>query len=281
MRWPGGGGIVLPVELRSGFGGGGGAGFSSVTGGAADAAAAGATGSGGARGRRGGSGCRCRCRCGRCRDPSGGTHDPVDRARRLRLGHRDGCSRVGLGGRLGLGGLGLAPAPRARGRGRLRLGLLDDGLTAQVAAVGQPPDAIRGRIVDARRMALHPDLELFGEVQDYLVVNAELSGELVDPDLLRGQSQFRPLLRCGSVQSRTESLDVGVRQGGAKRPFERLAPDRLVEAGRRAGAHPGSATRLPPADFQTPVRSPGDPIELRRRGLPAAPDAAALGFCAN
>ena len=99
-------------------------------------------------------------------------------------------STRGVGG--GLGRLGLAPAACAGRRRRLRLGLVDDRLAPQVAAVGQPADAVGRRVVDARRVALHPDLELFGEIQHDLVVDAELSGELVDPDLLGGQSQIRP-----------------------------------------------------------------------------------------
>ena len=238
---------------------------------------------------------------GRLLDATGRPDDAVRRTGRLGLGDdgrglgRDTFGRGrGRGATTsGSGGFGL-PRPGAGGLGRLRLGLVDDRLAAQLAAVRQSADAIGRRVVDARRVALHPDLELVGEVEHYLVLDAELPCELVDPDLLGGQSQIRPLLliglgggpilrpfRGGSVQSRTETLDFGVRHGDAERPSERLALDRLVEARRRARTDPGSPTRLPPADAQTSVRSPGDPIELSRGGLAATPDAAALGLSAH
>ena len=56
------------------------------------------------------------------------------------------------------------------------------------AALQEDVDAIGLSILDARRMALHPDLELVRELDNKVVVDAELSSQLVDPDLLRGQT---------------------------------------------------------------------------------------------
>jgi hypothetical protein len=85
------------------------------------------------------------------------------------------------GGRLGLG----------RCRSRLGFGL-DDGLLLEPAGVGEAADAVGRRLVDARRVALHPDLELVGKLDHDGVVNAELSCQLVNPDLLRRQNSPFP-----------------------------------------------------------------------------------------
>jgi hypothetical protein len=78
------------------------------------------------------------------------------------------------------------------GRRRSGLRLYDDGLALQPARVGQPANAIGRRLVDARRVALHPDLELVGKLDHDGVVNAELSCQLVNPDLLRRQNSPFP-----------------------------------------------------------------------------------------
>jgi hypothetical protein len=108
-----------------------------------------------------------------------------DRRRRGRLGLRrrgflDRRFGLGLGGALGLG---------------LRLGLrfVDGGLATQPFGVGQTTDAVGRGVVDARRVALHADLEPLGEIEHHLVLDAELSRQLVDPDLLRSQARC-PLL---------------------------------------------------------------------------------------
>src|SRR5439155_23176056 len=49
--------------------------------------------------------------------------------------------------------------------------------------------AVRGGIVGARRMALAADLQPLGEIEHHLVLDAELSRQLVDPDLLRSQAR--------------------------------------------------------------------------------------------
>jgi len=94
--------------------------------------------------------------------------------------HRRG-RRSGLGGRrlLGHGG---------RDRFGLLLGLR---LALETPAVGQAADAVGRGIVDARGVVLHPDLELVGQLDDDVVLDAELPCELVDPDLLRGQGGVR------------------------------------------------------------------------------------------
>jgi hypothetical protein len=71
---------------------------------------------------------------------------------------------------------------------RLGLGLVDDGVTAEAFGVGQTADAIGRGVVDARRVALDADLELLGEIEHHLVLDAELSRQLVDADLLRCQA---------------------------------------------------------------------------------------------
>jgi hypothetical protein len=77
------------------------------------------------------------------------------------------------------------------GRRRSRLGL-DDGRALETTRVGQPADAVGRGLVDTRRVALHPDLELVGKLDHDGVVNAELSCQLVDPDLLRRQNSPFP-----------------------------------------------------------------------------------------
>jgi hypothetical protein len=114
----------------------------------------------------------------------------------------DGLRRRGVGdlGRRGRGwrvenGCGLG---NGRGRDRLALGLLrldcgfglfDDGLASEALGVRETTHAIRGRIVDARRVALDADLQALGEVEDHLVLDTELSRQLVDPNLLGGQAR--------------------------------------------------------------------------------------------
>src|SRR5437763_566114 len=114
---------------------------------------------------------------GRLGQPARRAHHAV-RRRRRRLGlGRLGDGRRGLLDRRDLLGLG-------RGRRRLGLGLLDDGLLAQALRIGQAADAIGRRVVDARRVALHADLELVREVEHHGVLDAELPRQLVDPNLL-------------------------------------------------------------------------------------------------
>ena len=114
----------------------------------------------------------------------------------MRHGHR------GLGpvvGRLGLGDLGRGVGGRrGRGPGRgtllgrlllgwllLGLGLVDDGVAPDALRVGETADAVRHGVLDARGVALHADLELGAQLEAFLVAEAQLTGEFVDPDLLR------------------------------------------------------------------------------------------------
>jgi hypothetical protein len=70
--------------------------------------------------------------------------------------------------------------------------LLDD-LASQPLAVGQPADAIGERVVDARRVALDADLQALAQVEHDLVLDTQFPRELINPDLLRGQSRSRLL----------------------------------------------------------------------------------------
>jgi len=91
----------------------------------------------------------------------------------LRLGGR----RRGLDeGRLGLG-LGRC--------GLLRLLGLLDRFALEALGICQAADAVGRRLVDARGVALHAELELLGEFEHDGVLDAQLSRQLVDPDLLR------------------------------------------------------------------------------------------------
>jgi hypothetical protein len=127
----------------------------------------------------------CRCRLVGCL-----LHDR--RRRRGRRGHAtvDGGGR-GLTGRLG----GLLRA--LLGFGLLGRGLVDDRLSTEPFGVGETTHAVRGGIVDARRVALDADLQTFCEVEDHLVLDPELPCQLIDPDLLRCQA--RCLLPCSAV----------------------------------------------------------------------------------
>jgi len=120
---------------------------------------------------------------GRRRDR--GLGDWFDDRLRLRFGFLLGGHR-----RRGLGRLGGALRRRLLG-GRL---LLDRGLLGRLATepfgVGQTADAVGERIVDARRVALDSDLQALAQVEDDLVVDAQFTGQLIDPNLLGGQSRY-------------------------------------------------------------------------------------------
>jgi hypothetical protein len=109
---------------------------------------------------------------------------------RYRCRRRDGCFGLGRGRLLDhRRGLGLGGALRLG----LGLGCFDDRLLTEPFGVGEATDAIGRGVVDARRVALHADLEPLGEIEHHLVLDAELSRQLVDPDLLRSQARC-PLL---------------------------------------------------------------------------------------
>jgi hypothetical protein len=138
----------------------------------------------------------------------GGGHLDRHRGGRGLLGDTLGARH--LDGRLGLGLL------SRRGTPRLGLGLrlLDDRVTAEALGVGQTPDAIRGGIVDARRVALDADLQALGEIEHHLVLDAELPRQLVDPDLLRSQACCLLPLLLGH-QFRAQTADLVVLDRGA------------------------------------------------------------------
>jgi hypothetical protein len=106
---------------------------------------------------------------------------------------------------------------RGAPRLRLGLGLLDDRLAPQALGVGQTPDAVRGGIVDARRVALDADLQTLGEIEHHLVLDAELPRQLVDPDLLRSQAccLLPLLLVLLGHQFRAQATDLVVLDRGA------------------------------------------------------------------
>jgi hypothetical protein len=96
----------------------------------------------------------------------------------------------GLGGRLRLGGLGLGLAVGGRGAGLAAGGTALRGLRLggllganQAVALGTPADAVGLRLLDARGVRLDPDAQVLGQIEGFLVRQAELLGELVYPDL--------------------------------------------------------------------------------------------------
>ena len=133
---------------------------------------------------RGGAGRGGLAERGRLRDPARGAHDAGrGGGQRRRLGDpAGGAHHPRGGGGLGRGGGGERRLRRGRRLGgRLGLGGL---LGAQTLRVGQASDAIRHRLLDARGVALDAHLQLVGQVEDDLVVDAELAGQFVDADLL-------------------------------------------------------------------------------------------------
>jgi hypothetical protein len=121
------------------------------------------------------------------------------------LGYLDRRGSLGNGrGRLG------RLAPRPPRLGLLGLGLLDDRLAPKSLGVGETPHAVRGGIIDARRVALDADLQALGQIEHHLVLDAELSRQLVDPDLLGCQA------RC-LLPSPAASLLLGCRLGSQSR----------------------------------------------------------------
>ena len=128
------------------------------------------------------------------------------------------------------------------------------------------------RVVDARRVALHADLELVAEIEHHLVLDAQLSGELVDPDLLRGQSRSRPSSPLvGDLRRSLVSHGAAIRSSRARRrrpqrPLERPPPRRLVEAGHADRAR---TARLPARDPRPTSRPVGRPVAAERARSPA------------
>ena len=87
-----------------------------------------------------------------------------DLGHRRGLDHRLGCT---LGGLRGLGGL-------LRG-GFFHHGLFDGRLATQALGVGEAAHAVGERVVDARRVALHADLQALAQIEHDLVLDAKLS----------------------------------------------------------------------------------------------------------
>lgn len=134
--------------------------------------------------------------------------DPDDRRRGYRLGRNFGLGRLGC--RL------------LRGLLRLRLGRLhlDDRFAPKTFGVGKAPHAVRERIIDARRMALDADLQALAQIEHNLILDAELSRQLVNPDLLGGQASLllvisRYVLTSFARKSARSSLFISVRNARA------------------------------------------------------------------
>jgi hypothetical protein len=53
----------------------------------------------------------------------------------------------------------------------------------EAVALGSAPDAVGLRLLDARGVRLHPDAQVQGQIEGFLVRHPELLGELVDTDL--------------------------------------------------------------------------------------------------
>ena len=116
--------------------------------------------------------------------------------RTTRAALRTTAGRAGLARSGAAAGSGAVAHRRRRGLGlrdRLGFGLRLGLLLLEAPAVGQAPDAVGRGLVDARGVALHADLELGRELHHDVVVDAQLPCELVDPDLLRGQTQSVPV----------------------------------------------------------------------------------------
>src|SRR5204862_1815750 len=112
----------------------------------------------------------------------------------------------------GLGGLGR--------RLLHRLGLFGLLVADQAVTLRATTDAIGLSLLDRRGMALHPDPERDGEVESLFVGEAELFGELMDPDLschvrvqpFVGRSVMsRGGPACGSPLAADQSLTLGCR----------------------------------------------------------------------
>jgi len=99
---------------------------------------------------------------------------------------RTGCGGRAARGDLVIGGSGPRLLSRGSRLGRLRLRLRRH-LASQPLGVGLAADAIGLRVLDRGGVALHPDTQGYAEVQRLFVGEPELTGELVDPDLLRHQ----------------------------------------------------------------------------------------------
>jgi hypothetical protein len=71
-------------------------------------------------------------------------------------------------------------------------------LFAQALGIRETADAVGQGIVDARRVALDADLQSLAQVEHDLILDAELSRQLVHPDLLGGQRPSFESVACVS-----------------------------------------------------------------------------------
>ena len=192
---------------------------------------------------------------------------PERRARRRPRAPRAGSGRTSGGRRRARARAARVPA-RARARHHLQ---------RRSAGVGQAADAIGRRLVDARRVALHTDLELVGELDDDSVVDAQLSGQLVDPDLLGGQNAVRFLGEPVAAQlpslarsSSSSALVSDRRSARARAPRRSLPRSSPSSSARRPG--PGQVVRIRSA--------PSGPAATRCQPLGSVPSGDTRRRCA-
>ena len=129
---------------------------------------------------------------------------------------------AGAGGSGAISGLGRLGCRLLRGLLRLRLGRLDlgDRVAPKTFGVGKAPHAVRERIIDARRMALDADLQALAQIEHNLILDTELSRQLVNPDLLGGQASLllviaRYVLTSFARKSARSSLFISARNARA------------------------------------------------------------------
>ena len=198
--------------------------------------------------------------------------------------------------RVGRPGFGSARPPGARAPGRARPGVRrgrrrspasgSGAGTGSGSGSGSGFSCLRPRLSARRRTRsadgssmldewlFTPILSSFDELDDDVVVDAELPCQLVDPDLLRGQTQSVPVDPLGTSLA-CRPVDLGARQLAAQRPGERPRAGRRLEACRRA--HPCApagcaADRHACRPWPAAIR-----LQSRRAVRATAADAGALG----
>ena len=221
---------------------------------------------GGCRGCRGRRGCVGRSGLGRSRRRHGARRSFLDRtAARCRAarhgGERSPCRRLagaavvrpwsGSSRLRGLDGLG-----RLLGRG----GLLGLDRAAQTFGVGLAADAVGLGVLDGGRVALDPDAQGKGQLEPFLVGQAQLFGQLIDADLLRqvvlfvlgssrGTASTEPPILAHQVPG-ASTRHQGA-HGTAAGPRRRWTPRRPVRSRAAAPRRPGNpaspGTARPPA----------------------------------
>ena len=196
-------------------------------------------------------------------DHAGGAHDAVGRRRGSTSGSATGSAH------------GRRAPPRPPGRARLGLGgsaaPLGSGSGSGSSTTGsrrRPLESARRRTRSADGSSMldewlfTPILSSLGEVEHDGVLDAELSRQLVDPDLLGRQAllSFAAVLQTvATVSHVTATRQLRGRKPRAQRPLERPAPHRLLEApgggGARTATRPAPVRRRPTPCRRAPGRS--------------------------